>query len=81
MKAHLVARLAVGRTGRVAFVARPDAFDAYGVAEPDGQALYLVRPDGVVAWRAAGLDFAACRRVLARFPPDVPTHAGVPSHG
>lgn len=33
----------------------------------EGQAVYLVRPDGHVAWRGDGLDIDGCRRFLARF--------------
>ena len=65
--AHLVARLAVGRHPRVVFVSSPAVFDAYGVRGQGGQATYLVRPDGYVAWRGDGLDVEGCRRFLDRF--------------
>ena len=65
--AHLVARLAVGRNPRVVFVSSHEVFDAYGVRDQNGQATFLVRPDGYIAWRGDGLDADGCRRFLARF--------------
>ena len=67
VKAHLVARVPVGRDPHVVFVERADVFDAYGLKEADSQAIYLVRPDGYVAWRGDGLDVEGCRHFLARF--------------
>jgi len=67
VKVHLVTRLAVGRDERVVAAASADVFDAYGLRERDGQAIYLIRPDGYVAWRGDGLDVAACGRFLQRF--------------
>ena len=65
--AHLVARLANGRSRRVVFVSSHHVFDAYGLRKPDDQATYLVRPDGYVAWRSDGLNADGCRRFLAGF--------------
>jgi 2-polyprenyl-6-methoxyphenol hydroxylase-like FAD-dependent oxidoreductase len=64
---HLVTRLAVGRDPRLAFVSDSEVFDTYGLRDRDAQAIYLIRPDGYVAWRCEGLDIAACRRFLSRF--------------
>jgi hypothetical protein len=61
---HLIARSVAGRHERSVFTSSAAAFDAYGVRE---QAMYLVRPDGYVAWRGAGIDAAECRRALAAF--------------
>jgi hypothetical protein len=47
-----------------------DAFDCYGAKGATSQMLYLIRPDGYVAWRSAGFDFAACRNFLAHFGAD-----------
>jgi hypothetical protein len=43
-----------------------EAFARYGLVRADAQALYVIRPDGYVAWRDDGLDVEACRRFLAR---------------
>ncbi len=67
LKAHLVSRLAVGRDPRVEFASSSEVFEAYGLKDPDAQAIYLVRPDGYVAWRGDGLDSDGCRRFLTRF--------------
>lgn len=61
-----MARLPFGRDERVEFAETAAVFTAYGITEAAPQALYLVRPDGYVAWRAAGLDVEGCRRFLAR---------------
>jgi 2-polyprenyl-6-methoxyphenol hydroxylase-like FAD-dependent oxidoreductase len=61
---HLIARSVAGRHECSVFTSSAAAFDAYGVRE---QAMYLVRPDGYVAWRGAGIDAAECRRALAAF--------------
>ena len=67
VKAHLVSRLAVGTDPRVVFVSSSEVFEAYGLKGEDAQAIYVVRPDGYVAWRTDGLDVAGCRRFLTRF--------------
>ena len=67
LRAHIVARVPFGRDERVEFVETATVFRAYGLDEGTSQALYVVRPDGYVAWRGAGLDVEACRRFLARF--------------
>lgn len=72
--AHLVARNAIGRDGRSVAATSPDAFDRYGLREKDGQATYVIRPDGYVAWRGEGLDVAGCARFLERFAPRAALH-------
>lgn len=67
IKTHLVARVPFGRDPHVVFVEKADVFDAYGLKEADSQAIYVVRPDGYVAWRGDGVDVERCRRFLARF--------------
>lgn len=67
LSAFFVTRMAVGRDGRCIVATQADVFDAYGVTRRDGQATFLVRPDGYVAWRADGLAVEAARQALARF--------------
>ena len=67
VKAYLVSRLAVGTDPCVVFVSSSEVFEAYGLKGEDAQALYVIRPDGYVAWRSEGLDAAGCRRFLTRF--------------
>ncbi len=71
---HLVTRLAAGRDARVVAASSASVFDTYGVKERDTQAIYLIRPDGYVAWRCSGLDVAACGRFLERFALRNPNH-------
>ena len=57
---HLIARSLVGRHPRLVQAETDTIMSVYGVADPVSQALYLVRPDGHVAWRAPSFDFAGC---------------------
>lgn len=54
--AHLVARQSFGMDPGVEFTSSPDVFERYGVDMRDGQALYIIRPDGYVAWRSPTLN-------------------------
>ncbi len=67
VKTQLISRLAVGQDPRVVFVSSAEVFRAYGLTGLEQQALYVVRPDGYVAWRCDGFDFEACGRFLERF--------------
>lgn len=61
---HVVARLEAPAHPDVERVERAEVFDCFEVAD-EGQALLLVRPDGIVAWRAETLDVAGCQAALA----------------
>lgn len=63
---HLLSRLAAGQCAGIESVTLPDVFDAYGVRDTQ-QALFLIRPDGYIAWRSDSLDVAGCERFLMRF--------------
>lgn len=65
MTAHLVGHSLVGRHPRLIRIENDTILSTYGVADGVEQALYLVRPDGHVAWRAPSLDVAACRAFMA----------------
>lgn len=66
LPAHLVARLAAGRDPRVVVAETAAVFEAYGLHEPEAQAILAIRPDGYVAWRGRGLDVAGGRLALGR---------------
>ncbi|MFC0105871.1 FAD-dependent monooxygenase [Kibdelosporangium aridum] len=63
---HLVGRVQCRRDDRVEHVDSPQVFEHYGLTDPESQALYVIRPDGHVAWRMDTLDFESCRRFLVR---------------
>ncbi|MET9229801.1 FAD-dependent monooxygenase [Lentzea sp. NPDC003310] len=67
VEAHLVARVEARQDDRVHQADSAQVFEHYGLTEPDSQALYVVRPDGHVAWRCDELDFEACRAFLTTF--------------
>jgi 2-polyprenyl-6-methoxyphenol hydroxylase-like FAD-dependent oxidoreductase len=61
---HLVGRVACRRDERVEHVGSVHVFEQYGLLHDDSQALYVIRPDGYVAWRMDEIDFDACRSFL-----------------
>ncbi|USX48256.1 FAD-dependent monooxygenase [Lentzea sp. HUAS12] len=65
VESHLVARVEARPDPRVHRADDTQVFDHFGLTEPDSQALYVIRPDGHVAWRCDELDFEACQRFLA----------------
>ncbi|GAA2795999.1 FAD-dependent monooxygenase [Crossiella cryophila] len=62
---HLIGRVAGRRDDRVEQADNVQVFEHYGLTEPDSQALYVIRPDGHIAWRMDTIDYDACRRFLA----------------
>ncbi|MEV8376147.1 FAD-dependent monooxygenase [Kribbella sp. NPDC056861] len=63
---QLIGRVAARRDDRVQSVESVEVFERYGLTQPDSEALYVIRPDGHVAWRMDELDYDACRRYLSR---------------
>ncbi len=61
---HLIAFSASGQDGRMARAELAGVFTAYGLDQETPQALYLIRPDGYIAWRA---DRTAALPELAAF--------------
>ncbi|HMO28150.1 FAD-dependent monooxygenase [Enterovirga sp.] len=60
----LVAHSTFGRGDDFVQAETGAVFGAYGIDHATPQGLYLIRPDGHVAWRARGLDFAGCRAFI-----------------
>ncbi len=58
LTSHVVAYCVAGDEERISRAESVDAFTAYGVDHETPQALYLVRPDGYVAWRADEFDLS-----------------------
>jgi len=63
---HLIGRVACRRDPRVEYVDSGQVFEHYGLKDDESKALYVIRPDGYVAWRMDEIDFDACRSFLAR---------------
>jgi len=63
---HLIGRVACRRDPRVEYVDSGQVFEHYGLKDDESKALYVIRPDGYVAWRMDDIDFDACRSFLAR---------------
>jgi 2-polyprenyl-6-methoxyphenol hydroxylase-like FAD-dependent oxidoreductase len=67
VESHLVARSLIGRDPRLLQAESPEVFAVYGLGRRVPQALFLVRPDGYLAYRAADLDVATVRAFIQRF--------------
>lgn len=72
LQTQVVSRVVARRDARVVAPETAEVFERYGLSQPDAQALYLIRPDGYIAWRSEGLDFEACAQFLHRFAPHPP---------
>jgi len=72
VQAQLVARVVARRDERVIAAETAEVFERYGLSDTNAQALYLVRPDGYVAWRCSGLDFEACAQFMHRLSARAP---------
>jgi 2-polyprenyl-6-methoxyphenol hydroxylase-like FAD-dependent oxidoreductase len=63
---HLIGRVACRRDSRVEYVDSGQVFEHYGLKDEESTAIYVIRPDGYVAWRMDEINFDACRSFLAR---------------
>lgn len=64
LKAHLIGHSLMGRDPRLHRTESSQIFDAYGLGEETPQALFLVRPDGHIAYRSRSLNLAGLSRFL-----------------
>ncbi|SDU19252.1 2-polyprenyl-6-methoxyphenol hydroxylase [Verrucomicrobium sp. GAS474] len=64
LRTHLIAHSLLGRDPRLIRVESSQVFQAYGITPDQPHALYLIRPDGHIAFRADHFDFASLRSYL-----------------
>ncbi|MDQ0474858.1 FAD-dependent monooxygenase [Labrys wisconsinensis] len=69
MEVHLMARSLVGRDPRMVRAESGEVFGTYGLGDGVSQALFLVRPDGYIAYRADGMNFDGLAAFLRRMAP------------
>jgi 2-polyprenyl-6-methoxyphenol hydroxylase-like FAD-dependent oxidoreductase len=67
LETHIVAHSLLGRDARIVQAESNQVFEAYGLSAETPRALYFIRPDGYVAFRSDGLDFATLRDFMACF--------------
>ena len=65
LRTHLVAHSLIGRDARFIQAESPHVFAVYGIGRRVPQAIFLIRPDGYVAYRSPGLDVDGVRRFIA----------------
>src|SRR5262249_44265220 len=66
LKTHLIAHSLIGRDHRILQAESSQAFDAYGLTEATPQALFLIRPDGYIAYRADRLDIGGLSEFIRK---------------
>jgi 2-polyprenyl-6-methoxyphenol hydroxylase-like FAD-dependent oxidoreductase len=64
LETHIVAHSLLGRDPRIIQAESDQVFAAYGVTRETPQALYLIRPDGHIAYRRPDLDVAGLKNFL-----------------
>ena len=69
LEKHFISHSLLGRDSRIVRVECSQIFHAYGVTHEIPQAMFLIRPDGHIAYRADHLDFDALRQYLKRLMP------------
>ena len=69
LRTHLLASSLVGRDKRLHRIEDSQVLKAYGLDEDTPQALFLVRPDGYIAYRSNHIDLPALRSFLSRLAP------------
>ncbi len=61
LETHIVAHSLIGRDSRIVQAESNQVFEAYGISAANPRGLYLIRPDGHVAFRSLWLDFAGLK--------------------
>jgi 2-polyprenyl-6-methoxyphenol hydroxylase-like FAD-dependent oxidoreductase len=64
LETHIVAHSLVGRYGRIVQAESNQVFQAYGISAANPRGLYLIRPDGHVAFRSLWLDFTGLKDLI-----------------
>jgi len=68
LETHIIAHSLIGRDARLYRAESPEIFDAYGVTYSSPHAIFLIRPDGHIAFNASSLDVSSLAAFLsARF--------------
>jgi len=69
LETHIIAHSLIGRDARLYRAESPEVFDAYGLTYASPRGVFLIRPDGHIAFNAPSLDIDALTAFLAtRFP-------------
>ncbi len=65
LETHIVTHSLMGRDQRIVQAESNQVFEAYGLSADTPQALYLIRPDGYIAYRSDGLDLKGLKEFIA----------------
>jgi 2-polyprenyl-6-methoxyphenol hydroxylase-like FAD-dependent oxidoreductase len=73
LETHIVAHSLLGRDPRIIQAESSQVFEAYGITRETPQAIFLIRPDGHVAYRRPDLDVSGLKNFLReRFGSNTP---------
>ena len=67
VQTHIIANSLVGRDPQIIQAETNQVFDAYGMSAETREALYLIRPDGYVAFRSNRLEFQGLKDFVGCF--------------
>jgi len=65
LETHIIAHSLIGRDARLYRAESPEIFEVYGVTYSSPCAIFLIRPDGHIAFNASSLDVAALKAFLS----------------
>ena len=66
LETHIIAHSLIGRDERILQAESPQVFQAYCVSDETPQALFLIRPDGYIAYRTDSLDVESLGEFIRR---------------
>jgi hypothetical protein len=64
LQTHVIAHSLLGRDARINQAESNQVFEAYGLSSQTSQAIYLIRPDGYVAYRCDRLDISGLEEFI-----------------
>lgn len=67
LKIHFIGRRLSEHNSKMIDAITTEIFYRYGLTDPDGMGLVLIRPDGYIAFQTSGLRFEELRKFLSRF--------------
>ena len=67
LQIHIIAQMLMGRDERLIRAEAMQVFDVYGLTNKSSQALFLIRPDGYIAYQSTQLNITELKTFINRF--------------